>query len=223
MDSESSYIVPPSRIEIFPHLGGEVEIGRYRAVFRGDIEIRCSYSDSHRVVLPRRSTVQAVYIMHIPVGYELRRIPSSTPIRYAPSTIPSISLSGSSRALRSRVEPPRPGPGATTRQSAEGTRVSLVSRTQMPGGAPDCQCLTCRSTRVSFPSPPTTKVREVQEYTPGPSSHRVCGRTVENGVDTRGPVHRARLSPPPSYSPAPVAPMVRDGVICISSDEEDSE
>ncbi|KAF1899685.1 hypothetical protein Lal_00019815 [Lupinus albus] len=70
---------------------------------------------------------------------------------------------------------------------------------------------------------PAIAVRENLEFAPESSSHGVCGRIQDDGVDIRGPVRRARLSPPPSYSPAPAEPMVRDDIIYISSDEEDPE
>ncbi|KAF1898734.1 hypothetical protein Lal_00043647 [Lupinus albus] len=70
---------------------------------------------------------------------------------------------------------------------------------------------------------PAIAVRENLEFAPGSSSHGVRGRIQDDGVDIRGPVRRAQLSPPPSYSPAPTEPMIRDDIIYISSDEEDPE
>ncbi|KAF1894482.1 hypothetical protein Lal_00043646 [Lupinus albus] len=197
------------------------KVDRSRAVFRGDIEIRCSYSDRHRVILPRRSTVPAVYIMHLPDGYELRRTPPRAPARYI--TAPLGLSSGSYHARTRRVAPFWCTPRASTRRSTAGPPVTPASRTESTWGVQTCRCTRCLSVRESHMVSPAIVVRENLEFAPGSSSHGVRGRIQDDGVDIRGPVRRARLSPPPSYSPAPAEPMVRDDIIYISSDEEDPE
>ncbi|KAF1874309.1 hypothetical protein Lal_00013747 [Lupinus albus] len=219
MDSEASFVVPPCLVEIIPLPSGEVEVDRSRAVFRGDIEIWCSYSDRHRVILPRRSTVPAVYIMHLPDGYELRRTPPLAPARYISLPIAPLGLSSGTYHARTRRCTPRASP----RRSAGGPPVTPACRTESTRGVQACRCTLCLSVRERHMDSPAIVVRENLEFAPGSSSHGVRGRIQDDGVDIRGPVRRARLSPPPSYSPAPAEPMVRDDIIYISSDEEDPE
>ncbi|CAL0332659.1 unnamed protein product [Lupinus luteus] len=97
----------------------------------------------------------AVYIMHKPFGYELRRIPSPVPLRYISSTTPLDSQSGSSRARRCRVEPSWCAPRVSASRSAGGAPVTPDGRSGSPFAT----------------------VREVQKVTPGPSSHRARGQT----------------------------------------------
>ncbi|KAF1864667.1 hypothetical protein Lal_00031985 [Lupinus albus] len=224
VNSEASFVVPPCLVEIIPLPSGEVEVDRSRAVFKGGIEIQCSYSDRHRVILPRRSIVPAVYIMHLPDGYELRRTPPLAPVRYIPSpTAPLVLSSGSYHAGTRRVAPFCCTPRASARRSAGGPPVTPASQTESTRGVQTCRCTRCLSVRESHMDSPAIAVRENLEFAPRSSSHGVRGRIQDDGVDIRGPVRRARLSPPPSYSPAPAEPMVRDDIIYISSDEEDPE
>ncbi|CAL0312870.1 unnamed protein product [Lupinus luteus] len=186
MDSENSFVVPPCRVEIIPLPLGEVEMHRSMAVFRRDIEIRCSYSDTHRVILPRRATVPAVYIMHIPDGYELRHIPPRAPARYTPSPTIPLGLSYGSYPTRTH------GIAPCWRIPSASASFEMTRRVQV------CHCTRCHSLRESHMGSPTIAVRENPEFTPGSTSYGVRGRIQNDGDDVRGSVRRARLSPPPS-------------------------
>ncbi|KAL6555221.1 hypothetical protein OROGR_006479 [Orobanche gracilis] len=198
--SESSYVVPPCHVEIIPLPQGEVDVDSYRAVFRGRIDIRCTYPDSHRTILPRRSTVSAIYTMHIPAGRPL----------------------ASSTDTRRRIEPSQHTPRATARRSVVGPPTNPPGFAERSSSIDLCQCFRCLQKREGHAGSSAPAAREVPKLTPGPSSRRVRRRTMDDESDSRGQPKRAWLSSLPQ-SPAPRTRLTLDGVIVLSSDEEDSE